>query len=520
MFQSYGRLCVMALCLVFCKLAGASEPFNIADRACLFLDDHFIDQQRGLTRAFHQGKPHAKAVISETEPWEHWICLWGSCFYDPEAKLYRMYYQSTLYPSGEPGISFRDYLLYAESKDGVNWVKPKLGLVEHAGSKANNIVFAFAGPANIFIDPKATDPKGRFKSVMYFLKADPKYKDARGITLLQSADGFNWEYVNFMDTPTFANPDEGDFVDIMSAGWDPIKDKYIGQYRTFSQHSVAEKPTGKRRALGITWSDQIARKWSPVVQILKPDERDDQHAARLSKDPAKPDFTEFYTMMPMAYGNHYLGFFTLFELGDGLDGNGGGGLHMAFSNDGLKWTRPEFGHGPDAEKQPRLNAIENSDDPALWPNFAQFNPPLDMGNETWLFYSENNGTHGSPGGFDKSRGRIRAAVWRKDGFASLESAAQGTLLTKPLTHTGKELLVNFTTEVGGSIRVGLLDENSQPITQFNLGECQPLKGDATAHKVVWVGGTDFSKLAPADKPVRLMFELNKAKLYSFRFQRK
>src|SRR5688572_23839372 len=237
---------VVVVVVAFAILAGAravgAEPLALADRTCLFLDDHFIAEQKGLTRTFHQGKPHAKAVVPEEHPWEHWICLWGSCFYDPQAGMYRMYYQSTLYPSGEPGISFRDYLLYAESKDGVEWVKPKLGLVEHEGSKENNIVFAFAGPANVFIDPLATDPQGRFKANVYFLKADPKYNNGLGMQLLQSADGLNWRQIDFMDGVPFANPEEGGFVDIMIVGWDPLKSRYMAQHRCFSQHEVAEKP--------------------------------------------------------------------------------------------------------------------------------------------------------------------------------------------------------------------------------------------------------------------------------------
>jgi hypothetical protein len=315
-----------------------------------------------------------------------------------------------------------------------------------------------------------------------------------------------FEHLNFMDPPGFANPEEADFVDAMEIGWDGIQGKYVAKWRVFSKHAVAEKVSGKRRAIGITWSDEITRKWSPAVRIVSPDERDDAHAARLGKDSARPDFTELYAMPIFTYGNHYLGFVTLFELGDGLDGNGGGGLQMAFSNDGLKWTRAE----------PRRNAIENSDDPELFPNFVQYNAPLDMGDEMWLFYSENNGTHGTQP-FSKSRGRIRAAVWRKDGFASLDAAGRATLTTKPLAHAGKELLVNFQTDEGGSVRVGLLDEKGEAISQFNLGECQPMQGDATAHKVQWVGGSDFSKRV-GNRPVRLMFELNKARLWSFRFK--
>jgi hypothetical protein len=139
-----------------------------------------------------------------------------------------------------------------------------------------------------------------------------------------------------------------------------------------------------------------------------------------------------------------------------------------------------------------------------------------MGQETWLFYSENNGTHGVRD-FSKSRGRIRAAVWRKDGFASLDCAESGTLVTRPIVFDGKELTVNFSTEEGGHIRVGLLDEQSRPISQFNLGECQPMKGDSVAHQVTWVGGTDLSNFR--GKPLRLFFELSKARLWSFRFAR-
>jgi hypothetical protein len=323
--------------------------------------------------------------------------------------------------------------------------------------------------------------------------------------VLESPDGMTWKYFDHMEWPPFANPAEQEFVDMIVVGWDGIKNRYVYNWRVFSQHEIAEKANGKRRAIGITWSDTLTRKLEPAVRIISPDEQDDRRAAKNSKDPAKPDWSELYCMPIMTYGNHYLGFITPFDLADGLDGNGGGGLELAFSNDGKKWSRPE----------PRGDAIENSEDTELFPNFAQFNAPLEMGDETWIFYSENNGTHGTQP-FAKSRGRIRAGVWRKDGFASLDAAGEATLITRPLAYDGKELLVNFQTEPGGSMRVGLLDEKGEPITQFNVVECQSLTGDATAQKVKWVGGSDFSKRV-GGKPVRLMFELNKAKLWGFRF---
>jgi hypothetical protein len=40
------------------------------------------------------------------------------------------------------GSSSQEVTCYAESEDGINWKKPRLGLFEVNGSSANNIVFA------------------------------------------------------------------------------------------------------------------------------------------------------------------------------------------------------------------------------------------------------------------------------------------------------------------------------------------------------------------------------------------
>jgi hypothetical protein len=289
------------------------------------------------------------------------------------------------------------------------------------------------------------------------------------------------------------------------SGWDPLKQKYLANSRCYSTHSIGEFPAAgesfepttkrvRRRAIGISWSDHPQKGWSPTVMIVAADEQDDKRATeKFAKDPTKPTWTELYGMPMNVYGNHYIGFIVLFDRVDKQDGNGGGGLQFAFSNDGLHWTRPE----------PRQNAVENSDDPELWPNFAQFGVPLDMGNEIWVFYSENNGTHGVQP-FIKSRGRIRAAVWRKDGFASLDAAGKATLTTKPLVVAGKQLRVNFQ----GSVTVTALDEQGQPIKSLKP---QTLKGDSVSQPVKW----DLSTLA--GKPIRFRFEMDKAKLWSFRF---
>jgi hypothetical protein len=499
-------LCLVLMPFLSVALSAADaekSPLLVGNRTCLFLDDHFIAEQSGLQRTWHQGKPHPQAVIAETEPWEHWILQHGSCFYDPKYKVYRMYYQSSLQPSGTPGVSFLDLVCYAESKDGKTWVKPKLGLVNFNGSKDNNIVLEYAGPPNVFIDPLATDPAGRLRMLTYVLKGGGVTEGHSGLCWLKSENGLQWKLDSKAIKVAFADPTEAEFNDLFIVTWDEVRQRYVGNWRGFSTHTIGNIRGNKRRAIGRTTSTDL-REWTPSVTIVRPDELDDQKAASLGKDPKAPDSTELYIMPSFNYGNHYLGLVTLFCMVDAKDGNGGGDLQFCYSNDGMKWHRQ-----PD-----RQSAIARSDDPELFPTFAQFNPSLEMGDETWIFYCETNGTHGvTP--FAKSRGKIRAAVWRKDGFVSLDAEEQGALTTKPLTFTGKELRVNYDARQGGNIRVAVLDEDGKPLPGLGAEDCTPLAGDAVSGVVGWRGSGNLGK--HQGQPVRLRFELSKCQLWSFRF---
>ena len=54
---------------------------------------------------------------------------------------------------------------YAQSADGLNWVKPSLGLVDFEGSRANNIVLDGAHGAGILRDELEPDPSRRYKAI-------------------------------------------------------------------------------------------------------------------------------------------------------------------------------------------------------------------------------------------------------------------------------------------------------------------------------------------------------------------
>ncbi len=80
-------------------------------------------------------------------------------------------------------------LCYAVSVDGRHWEKPQLGLVEHGGSRANNLV-ALDAPGdlmscNVLYEPDDPDPARRFK---LFYELRPEY---RGHVAF-SPDGLRW----------------------------------------------------------------------------------------------------------------------------------------------------------------------------------------------------------------------------------------------------------------------------------------------------------------------------------------
>ena len=100
-----------------------------------------------------------------------------------------------------------------------------------------------------------------------------------------------------------------------------------------------------------------------------------------------------------------------------------------------------------------------------------------------------------------------------DGWVSVDAGPKsGTLTTKPLILSGKELVVNVEAP-RGSVAVEILDESGNPMPGYSKADCSVFQGDAARHTVAWSGRPDVSQLAGT--PLRLRFHLTQAKFYSF-----
>jgi hypothetical protein len=113
-------------------------------------------------------------------------------------------------------------------------------------------------------------------------------------------------------------------------------------------------------------------------------------------------------------------------------------------------------------------------------------------------------------------GAVRRYTMRLDGFGSVYAPLPGgTIVTRPLTFSGRHLEINFSSSAGGRLRVEIQDDRDRAMPGFSLEDCHLQYGDQLDRIVSWKKGT-----APGDldgRPVRLKFELKDTDLFAFRF---
>lgn len=77
-----------------------------------------------------------------------------------------------------------------------------------------------------------------------------------------------------------------------------------------------------------------------------------------------------------------------------------------------------------------------------------------------------------------------------------------------------QLFLNMSTSAAGGIKVELQDESGEPISGYELENCDLIYGDAIEQSVSWRGRTELKELA--GRPIRIRLYLEDADVYSFR----
>lgn len=467
------KLLLLTLLIIQLSISAEMVVRDISSRWELFIDDWLVDRRENLSFKLHH--PLAKEVaITFDEPWEGNSCAYVTVFEDEG--IFRMYYRGADYDQKTGKPTHPEFTCYAESKDGINWTKPELGLFEFNGSKKNNIVWQGIGTHNFtpFKDKNPNSPP------------DARYKalgiGEGGLYAFKSSDGINWQLMS--NEPVIT---EGAFDSQNLAFWDELKGCYVEFHREFNE--------GYRDIMTCTSGDFL--NWT------KPRFLDYGDAPR----------EHLYTnaIIPYFRAPHiYLGFPMRFFPDRQKDVPGGlsDGVFMT-SRDGMHWHRwleAFIRPGPMPERWVHRNNM------TAWGILITKSSLPGAPNELSIYSSE-----GYSEGYLRAQCRLRRFTLRMDGFVSIQAGYQeGELITHPLKFDGKELLINYSTSAGGRILVEILDEGGNPIPGYSLNECIEIYGDEIEGVVHWKNGSDVSKLS--GQVLRLRFVLKDADLYALRFR--
>ncbi|HCD01265.1 MAG TPA: hypothetical protein DER64_12125, partial [Planctomycetaceae bacterium] len=166
---------------------SAAKPIAIGSRRELFVDNHLVSHLTGRAELRLHRPTECPDVFVCNKPWEGNMSGYPVLFQDGD--IYRMYYRAGDWRSlGDP--THENFTCYAESRDGVHWTRPELGLVEFRGSKKNNIILT--GDISLtFVPFKDTNPECK-PSEQYKALA-VRDKPTRGLHAFASEDGIRWQ---------------------------------------------------------------------------------------------------------------------------------------------------------------------------------------------------------------------------------------------------------------------------------------------------------------------------------------
>ena len=459
-------------------------PVRVGSDRQLFLDDVWFESQENIRLRMHTPVAREVAVTAD-RPWESGGVHYSTVIEDDGR--YRMWYRCDV-GEGPENRDGESMMCYAESADGITWDKPDLGLVEWAGSRANNLFLPTDDlrgiNASVIKDPNGVVGE-RYKMI-----TRERARPVDAILGFVSDDGINWRRTG-PDPILTGRPFDSHNILL----WDEASERYIIYMRGHST-SVAGTfgPTkdGHRSIRRSESADFL--NWSEPETVIEADEDD-------------PPGLHFYTNSGVKYDRAANAFFMFpmmlypERVHPAAPIPGLSDIQLATSRNGITWERrfrePFIRPGLD-----QRNWVDRN--PIMGPGILELAP-----GELSMYYTELY--RSGPGA------RFRRCTIRTDGFVSVEGPYRGwgEFVTPPLTFTGDRLELNYSTAGGGSIFAELQDENGTPLEGFSIDDCDEIFGDKIEGEVTWKSGAGLG--GHAGKAVRLRIRLRDANLYAFHF---
>jgi hypothetical protein len=442
-----------------------------------FFDDWPLARRDNLVRRL--GQPLWNQAATYTDPTVEMPFSYPTVLYDEEMERWRIFYlgRETLPP---PPYRRTEWLLTAESADGLQWQRPDLTerVPLPARVRPHEVFDArrFATGGSIYYDPLGGERRFCWP---FLAKHMTESETPRVARIAYSADGYHWQ-IDPEATWHPGAPDPGFFT--YRIGTDgPIV-------------TLARPKLGDRRIARTQTQDW--QTWSQPEVVLHPDALD-------------PALSEFYGIAVLPYKGVYVGIVWVFltdpqELAaQKLRGRVYG--ELVYSYDGYSFLR--------SLRQPfvPLNGPGEDGGGCIYPSSIV----QDASGTIRIYSGATKGDHFQARTLSRTvpnYATILLHTLREDGFVYLEAEAGTGLLTTRWVQMDEQ---GFTLNVAapyGQVRVQITDPTGAPLPDYTFDRCEPFTGDATAWRPRWQG--DPSLAALAGRPLRIEVELFLARIFA------
>jgi hypothetical protein len=453
----------------------------------LFLDAAVVEKSEGLSRVFHAAQKCAgNPVIQRDRPWEGVAAItgpyvYGTVFWDG-GKL-RLWYQT---------LTRGNHVGYAESDDGIHWIKPDLRIIEFNNSKSNNLVVSAYQPEatgggnchnpSVILRPREQDPQKRYALYGF----DGQCGHAR---IAFSPDGLHWNYpAESAKQPLFSSSDVVNFF------YDPYQARYSATWKTRNRRG---------RAVGIAWSADGLNWTKPFDGPIFAADDLDPDTTQIYGMPVFP-YQGLYIGQPWIYSARYFRFgeYSVEKLHEAQeDSPRTMDVQLAWSWDLVNWTRP-----------PQRSEFIPRGAKGTWDSsmIVTARAPVIVGDQLYFYYGGCDGVHDQP----RVRAAIGLATLRMDGFCSMRAdQAEGWLMSRREPFHEPAVTINARTAGDGFVTAEILDRHNKVMPGFARQDCQAFSGDSVRHVLKWNSGAFAADHARTDYKIR--FCLRDAELFSY-----
>lgn len=391
----FASVCLLAV-LPF-RATATDEPHVVPpDHAkLLMLDTRVVEHAENARLVIQSPAKEARnPLLPSDQPWENATNnYYPNVLWDAGEHMWKAWYKDVL--ADKEAIAQMDapstvhdvgwYLLYATSRDGLQWERPKLGLHKFAGSAENNIVARDCPNVGVFQDAHDADPQRRYKMTFDVGLGKPRVRFSR--------DGVHWG--DAQDVEGFT-AQQGDTHN------NALFDTRSGKYLWFTKLYL-----GERLVTRLESSD--FQHWTSSGVILR-------------STPEEGKTTQTYALTVFPYANLYLGYVMMYHVGQGRTVD----CELAWSPDSIHWQRVQ----PGTPFLP-LGGKGSYDSGCI---YAQAGPPVVQDGRLLIYYSGSPTVHV---GWKRS-GSLCLARIREDGFAAyqpVDADRPAVLTTTPVRHT-------------------------------------------------------------------------------------